>query len=266
METTKAYIRQIWAYIGSIVLGWISLFGDRGDKLISYYCDSSFSFLGIPFYNQIHACPLLVSIGYISIVALFFFIIGLLFSVTTDIVRIKTEKIFRLDANKPIARLQTIPRWASITITNVSGEILRNCFVDLVDVLDKNGKSVLKIKRQRKLKWSAGDPPRNEDKEFQPEEQHVIDIAFTDIKRRQFILDTQGGEESNDSGEYEVIIAVRGELNGKPRKKRDSFILTYHKRNIITIRKKGDVEWKEIDPQPPEIKGKYPPVSMVSSS
>ena len=270
METTKGFIKSYWSwkFAGGFITAWMALFAFTGEGLINYYCNSSIPFFGIRLYSYPDACPVYLTIGYLVVITLAIFLAGLLVSIAIDLIRLKTEKIFQLDANPPMRYPPSRPRWASINITNISREILKNCCVYLVDILDESGESVLDVNRKRKLKWSAGDPPRDQDKEFKPDESHIIDVATTFYSgNKQVTFETMNGEETKNKGSYDVKLIVYGELNGKPRNKNETFTVTYYRRNIITIRRKGDPEWDDLDPQPSkQRKRQNPPVSDAFTS
>ena len=257
MVSSRLYLSKslsIFLAIAAVVATVVAAFAfQSGEQMINYYCVAGNPFFGIHFQN-FAACPIYISICYILVITSVFFVIGLLVSILIDGIKLKTENIFQLDANEPTTRESNIPRWASIKVTNASGEILKNCFVDLEDVLDVDGKSVLQIKRKRKLLWSAGDPPRDTDKVINPEEQKVIDVATTFPDNKKVMFETQAGKESKDKGIYEVIIVVNGEMNGKPKRKRSRFSLEYSEGNVLTIINKGNEQWQNPNPQPPKTR------------
>lgn len=259
MDSTKLYLSKslsIFLATSAVVATLVAAFAFQpGGQMIGYYCVAGNPLFGI-YFQSLAACPIYISICYILVITTVFFTIGLFVSIILDFIKIKTEKVFQLDANEPITKEPNNPRWASIKITNISEEILKNCFVDLEDILDDEGKSVLQIRRKRKLLWSYGDSPRDKDKDISPREQKVIDVATTYPDNKQVTFETQAGKESKSKGLYEVIIVVNGEMNGRPKRKRSRFILEYSGKNVLTLINKGNEKWQNPDPQPPKPKKK----------
>jgi len=160
------------------------------------------------------------------------------------------------------------PRWASINIKNISPNIITNCFLMLEDILDEKGKSVLKVKRLRRLLWSTGDviDDRNKELEIVPNEERVGDVAVTLGNRIEFRLETNAGQETKPIGVYEVIVSIHGRLGNDAKSEISKFHLEYEGGNIITIWDKGKGKWQPSDPKPEMGKNTQPPLSSYPCS
>lgn len=162
------------------------------------------------------------------------------------------ENPFQLEARPPLPKYESEPRWASITVVNISPFKIEGCFLTLDDIYDSTGKSVL-LSRQRRLLWSSGEgKTRDKELDVLPNEPRIVDVATTSPHNIEVTFTTWAGDQSEPRGIYDVVITAHGQWKGTYVPNKKFFTIEYSGRNILTIREKGRENWQDTNPKKPK--------------
>lgn len=147
---------------------------------------------------------------------------------------------FEIVARPPLRKKKDEFRYASLTIINTSEMVIKDCFVTLDDIIDKNNNSVL-FSRQRRLSWSSGEGLDgnlvNKELNIIPGEPRICDVATTAPNNSEVTITVWRGTQSFRAGKYKVVITAHGQWDNRPIRKKEEFILTYRGKNLIKLEK-----------------------------
>lgn len=157
---------------------------------------------------------------------------------------------FEVAGRPPYEKYADSPRWASIDLTNTSPQIISKCYVEVVKVIDSNGKKVIPVIQN--LKWSKSHSDSERSKEVEVIHSKICDVAVAIPKNNIILFETWAGQYFAGQGIYKISVIIRGYFKGVRINKPCDFILEYNGGNLINIRKKGQRKWNEseLDPKP----------------
>lgn len=157
---------------------------------------------------------------------------------------------FELSSRPPLSKHSYEHRWASVTVKNISNKIIKNCFVTLDDILDKNNRSIL-FSRQRRLSWSSGEGldgnPVNKELDIIPNEPRIGDVATTWPNNTEVLFTAWRGGQTVPKGVYKIVVTAHGQWEEKTVEKTKNLILEYTGGNDLSIRDEGEKKWQQIN-------------------